>query len=112
MSFSQLRDTTLDSVSELLKLVKFSFSELLKLVKFSINMSRRVPLLVGLLLDEMVACIQKVVEETVRQLVPSRGSREGSSVSSIPEGSAASTQAPASGEPNLLGNLSCWGGPD
>ncbi len=56
---------------------------------------------------EMVVCIQKVVEETVRRLVPSGGSREGSSVGSgegsSEDSAAGSTPAPASGEPNLLG---------
>ncbi len=58
------------------------------------------------------ACIQ---EETVRRLVPSRGSREGSSVGSrecsSEDSAAGSTPAPASDEPNLLGYLSGWGRP-
>jgi len=50
---------------------------------------------------EMVACIQKVVEETVKSLVvrPSEGSGEGSST----DGPAGSTPASAAGEPTRFG---------
>ncbi len=54
---------------------------------------------------EMIACIQKVVEETVRRLVvrPSEGSSSGEGTPV--EGAAGSTPASAAGEPIQRGWL-------